>query len=192
MRAFLSILGLYNYDRTVFDDFQVPEGVDKDVAMNKILFDCAELSLIYTDPKYFKLLMKNWTDFNLPNWIKAYEALSAEYNPIHNYDKHEEWTDKNKQTTQDNVASGSNTETDVAGFNENSSLVNADRVTTGNYSEGSGKKDDDGEHKGHIYGNIGVTTSQQMVEAEMDIRMKYNIYQMISDSFKSTFCVMVY
>lgn len=192
MRAFLSILGLYNYDKTVFDDFKVPYGVDRDVAMNKIMFDCAELSLIYTEPHYFKVLMKNWTDFNLPNWQRALEALMADYNPIHNYDKHEDWTDDNIGGRGDNVAAANSTENNVAGYNDNSDLVNESEANSGGYSSATNMHGDHDRHKGRIYGNIGVTTSQQMIEAEMELRNKYNIYQMISDSFKSTFCVMVY
>lgn len=43
----------------------------------------------------------------------------------------------------------------------------------------------------HMYGNIGVTTSQQMLEAELNIR-KWNIYEKIADMFISEFCIMIY
>lgn len=45
------------------------------------------------------------------------------------------------------------------------------------------------EHR--AYGNIGVTTTQQMIEQERKIA-EFNLYQYISESFKSHFCVMVY
>lgn len=40
-------------------------------------------------------------------------------------------------------------------------------------------------------GNIGVTTSQQMVEAEREL-VKFNIYDYIIESFKCRFCILVY
>ena len=44
----------------------------------------------------------------------------------------------------------------------------------------------------HITGNIGVTTSQQMLEQEIEISAKLNVMQMICDSFKERFCLLVY
>lgn len=45
--------------------------------------------------------------------------------------------------------------------------------------------------KGRAHGNIGVTTSQQMLQSELDIA-KWNIYEQITDLFLSEFCIMVY
>ena len=44
----------------------------------------------------------------------------------------------------------------------------------------------------HISGNIGVTTSQQMLEQEIEISAKLNVIKMIVDSFKERFCLLVY
>ena len=46
-------------------------------------------------------------------------------------------------------------------------------------------------HAGRIHGNIGVTTSQQMLEAELDIA-KWNIYEQITDLFLTEFIIPVY
>lgn len=43
----------------------------------------------------------------------------------------------------------------------------------------------------HEYGNIGVTTSQQMLEAERALAMN-NLYETISREFVKKFCIMVY
>lgn len=45
--------------------------------------------------------------------------------------------------------------------------------------------------KGRAHGNIGVTTSQQMLEAERDVAL-YNIIDVIINSFKNRFCLQVY
>lgn len=45
--------------------------------------------------------------------------------------------------------------------------------------------------KGRAHGNIGVTTSQQMIEAERDVAL-YNIIDVIITSFKNRFCLQVY
>lgn len=46
-------------------------------------------------------------------------------------------------------------------------------------------------HGGRIHGNIGVTTSQQMLQAELDIS-RWNIIEQITDLFLTEFCIMVY
>ena len=46
-------------------------------------------------------------------------------------------------------------------------------------------------HKARLFGNIGVTTSQQMLQSELDIA-RWNIYEHIADLFCEEFCVMVY
>ena len=46
-------------------------------------------------------------------------------------------------------------------------------------------------HGGRTHGNIGVTTSQQMLQAELDIS-RWNIIQQITDLFVTEFCIMVY
>lgn len=46
-------------------------------------------------------------------------------------------------------------------------------------------------HKARLFGNIGVTTSQQMLQSELDIA-RWNMYEHIADLFCQEFCVMVY
>lgn len=43
-----------------------------------------------------------------------------------------------------------------------------------------------------IHGNIGVTTSQQMLEQELEVAPKLNIMNIIIESFKNRFCLLVY
>ena len=44
---------------------------------------------------------------------------------------------------------------------------------------------------GRTHGNIGVTTSQQMIESEREVSL-YNIIDVIITSFKNRFCLLVY
>lgn len=44
----------------------------------------------------------------------------------------------------------------------------------------------------HIHGNIGVTTNQQMIEAEEEMRKKYDLYKMIAELFEREFIVQLY
>ena len=82
----------------------------------------------------------------------------------------------------------------------NSSETNttANNTRTDNLSESNSNTRTDNlsektnsDRKGRAHGNIGVTTSQQMLQSELDIA-KWNIYEKITDLFLSEFCIMVY
>ena len=49
----------------------------------------------------------------------------------------------------------------------------------------------DSEHDGRIHGNIGVTTSQQMLQQELDLGY-WNIYDKITQLFLQEFVIPVY
>lgn len=54
------------------------------------------------------------------------------------------------------------------------------------------KDDTEITHTSRIHGNIGVTTSQQMLEQELEVAHKLNIMNVIIESFKNRFCLLVY
>ena len=83
---------------------------------------------------------------------------------------------------------------------DSTSAGKSDTVTTDTSREGEGLKISDvgGEsraeqikHSAHLYGNIGVTTSAQMLKEFLDIE-RFNIYEQIADIFIDEFCIMVY
>ena len=51
--------------------------------------------------------------------------------------------------------------------------------------------DNTADHRGRVHGNIGVTTSQQMLQQELDLGY-WNIYSRITDMFLKEFCIMIY
>ena len=44
----------------------------------------------------------------------------------------------------------------------------------------------------HIHGNIGVTTAQQMIKEEMQLRATYDIYRIITMEFEKEFLIQIY
>ena len=44
----------------------------------------------------------------------------------------------------------------------------------------------------HTHGNIGVTTNQQMIEQELELLRKFDIYGWIAQKFESDLCLMIY
>lgn len=222
MRAILSILGLYQYSTDIFDLFKLPDGVSLDSVRDNILMELAELELLYPSGTFMKTAIGIWSTKQLPVWEKLYATTNLEYNPIHNYDRTEEWTEeetgnRNESRTQSQESSGESSGTvqnsgvdtvksDVSAFNETSYTPKELQTTTlgtENTSSGTAKQttditDDTDENSsrnntrtGRAFGNIGVTTTQQMIEAERNV-VKFNIIDYIVEDFKKRFCLLIY
>ena len=61
----------------------------------------------------------------------------------------------------------------------------------GEGTSGNEKENSKSVHGGRIHGNIGVTTSQQMLQQELDIS-KWNLIDQITDLFLQEFCILIY
>ena len=80
----------------------------------------------------------------------------------------------------------------IAGTNTNSGTVRNAGSGSGSLSNSENGTDTyTNTHKARLYGNIGVTTSQQMLQSELDIA-RFNLYEQIADLFVQEFCLMVY
>lgn len=223
--SLLTVEGLYNYDNTLFDGFNVPEGVVKQIAIDAILMRTRELEILYPDFNYMKNRITIWSNKYQINWKKLYDTTVLEYNPIENYDRMEDWTDTDDETStsaRDNTRNTTNTVKSTS-TNEVMNCVNvtdqntafnagladhAKQITDGDTTENgsitnteTGKDTENenvnggrtGRHTrtGRAHGNIGVTTSQQMIQSERDL-VVFNLYDVIAESFIENFCLMVY
>lgn len=65
------------------------------------------------------------------------------------------------------------------------------KLTNDSEQNTEGEKDTIDKHTGRIHGNIGVTTSQQMLQSEIDIA-RFNIIQEITNLFMTELCICVY
>ena len=97
---------MYNYDNTIFDNFKIPEQLDREILIENIMLELGEMELIYNNPNLVKYVLEKWSEKEVAKWRKLYETTMFVYNPIHNYDREEEFADKeirdltktNKQT----------------------------------------------------------------------------------------------
>lgn len=195
MISTMSILGLYNYDQTIFDDFHIPAALDLDILKSELLSQCAELEVLYPDPDIMKAVIDKWSSAMLYVWDQLYETTQYDYDPISNYDRTERWGDHTKTsasssngTTNHDTATSSRT-----GFNVNegfqpSSKTESDGSGT---STGTASGDSTQWHFGKVSGNIGVTTTQHMIQEQRDI-VNFNVYQRIVNDFEDRFCIMIY
>lgn len=179
MRSTMSIWGLWTWNPRIFDTMAVPSGVDRKKLVDALVTDLAELEVLYPDASFMQRAIKTWSEKELPTWQRIATAAASEYNPIENYDRMEEWSDTG-------TSSGESHSTDKnVGYNvADPSVAGATDGTTSGSSSSS--------HTGRTHGNIGVTTSQQMLEQELDVAPKLNVYNYIIDSFRKRFCLLVY
>lgn len=93
MRATMSILALYNWDQTIFDNLVLPDTIDRNILTYNLLFDCSELELLYPDFDSMKNFIGIWSNKELQTWERIADAAAYEYNPIENYNRSETWTE---------------------------------------------------------------------------------------------------
>lgn len=94
----LTMIGLYNYDPTIFDNLTLPTGYDNATFIDSFLLEHGEKCVLYPDPDFMKfsigVVSRKWS----LELTRIYEALTAEYNPIENYDRHEKIIADNNTT----------------------------------------------------------------------------------------------
>lgn len=207
---FLSIMGMYEHDHTVFKGLKVPDGVDLDTVIIEICLQCAELEIVYPNIDTMKLAITAWSIANAHTWEKLYKTMNLEYNPIWNVDADITRTDKtesDRDIARDQKMSGTNKDTpnltdteSVKGFNSNTWAESRKTTRTGTDTFTSSntdtenineKRTDDNVFTERRTGNIGVTTTQQMIQAERDIA-QFSIINYIVQSFKERFCLLIY
>ena len=217
--AKITLIGLYRWlnaeNIDLFDAFKsLPEGIDKETLVNLILTEGGEFEPLYADADMMKGQIELFVSQHMRTFTRWVKALAIEYNPLENYDRMEDWTDVNhniesstgniKNDSNGNSSSNNtdNTNNSVSAFDDNSMSPHDSSITSSNSSANSsassnsnsitsGSSDGNSTHTGRTHGNIGVTTSQQMLQSELDIA-RFNIYQHICDLFIDELLLAVY
>lgn len=217
--ATISVYSLAKYydqvkNKDLFELLSFPANIDRDTVINNILLESMPFETYYTDPDFLHdalgMFSKKY-EWTFNKWAKA---LELEYDPISNYDRHEEWNDDGTRDTGSKI----DTKTDTNGVTNNyydnttdhyvwsydSDTKHQDEQTidesgtkvvdeshsTGT-TNGTENQKTSNKRTGRAWGNIGVTTSQQMLQSEFEIAA-WNIVQNITNVFLNEFCIMVY
>lgn len=214
MIMYIPLATMYNWDNSLLS--QIGQGISNLInpiqLQNYILYRYGDYGVIITDVDFFKLSINNWCQINTEKWKNLFETTQYDYNPIHNYDRIEEvsetinttdntTTEKNStNTTQSSANQSGNTQTSKAAFNATVSATMQPVENSQNSHELSGNTSDTLNDKTtsdtigsnnrtlntKIAGNVGVTTTQEMIQAERDI-LQYNLYTVIADEFRDAF-----
>ena len=119
----------------------------------------------------------------MPYYVELWKTTQFDYNPIENYSMQEEFTE-------DVNSKGTNKAKNTEKFSDTpqGKIENLDTHLT-NATQNEGESENEGtsnsKNKGWRKGNIGVTTSQQMIQQERDLII--NIDLMIIEELKDLF-----
>lgn len=196
--ADFSVLDCKSIDTVLIPGKTVAEIFDE--FWGSFYFFCSSYTLDDENPLAKKF--KTYNNQMAANLKKALDAFFSEYNPIENYDNNEEST-TTTGAKEENFKKGTNTDTtevgqgqittksDVTSY-ESNTFADADKVTTDESARTTtttlGERTDTRTEKEHIdifkkriHGNIGVTTSQQMIESELDLRKRNVVTEYLTE-----------
>lgn len=192
----------------------IPESITAlDAAALKlaIVRRCGDVEPYYQNHDEFVTFSRLWFsthDFLFNHAVKIWEAT---YNPIENYDRTEtEEIEDTKNTTEDRSETNSGMdELDETVTNEHytkgfdsATYLEADKDTAdtdsttryGHVIDRDADIDERGSRtrEARIHGNIGVTTAQQMLEAEMELARRFWVYDYIASAYETDNFISVY
>lgn len=123
-------------------------------------------------------------------WDRLYKILSLEYNPIENYDgkEVEEVTDNYKGSNTGTQQSDSDNQ--VYGYNS-TNPVDDSKSTNLRTDDLKSETDRTYHREWSRHGNIGVTTSQQMIESEIEL-WKWNFFESIFKDIDTILTLPIY
>ena len=140
-------------------------------------------------------------------WNKLYSAIiSSSYNPLENYNMEQVETPDitrerdTSQNTKVTTSSSGDSSSGVHGFNSAVAVPTEEGETSSEVTVEGDKKDnttheeetETGTRELTRHGNIGVTTSQQMLESEVTLREKVNFYNIVLNDIAKLLCLNVY
>ena len=200
--AKITTIGFHNWMQSQNDDLfskmNLPVGIDKDTLIDNILLRAGEFEVVYSNPFFYQNAIGVWSNKHKRTFEKWVDALSIEYNPVENYDRMEEWEDKSNGNsigeTKGTTSLNSINENRVSAFDSDLYQPDSYNSNTSNGNDESNTKTNsinNSKHVGRVHGNIGVTTTQQMLESELSLA-EWNVYEHITDLFIEEFCIAIY
>ena len=134
-----------------------------------------------------KVIIERFTN----KWNRLYNALVvATYEPIENYNMEEKETPDLTRTK--NVKTSVKQENGIYGFNSATPNPQTESVTSGEKLDNEETEKNTGTKTLTRHGNIGVTTNQQILTQEVELRNRTNFYNILFDDVDSIMCLLVY
>lgn len=207
----LSVLGMYMYDDTLFDNFVIPDVIDKQDMIDRICYETAELEVLLTNFDVLKIAIGVWSRLRLDVWQRMADALFKQgYDPFVNVDRTETRT-FDIATTDNNERTLDYTDKDTKNLTDTTQMESFDSNTWQDRSKYTQSGTDTLDHDGTISdegdgSKTGTITTElsglnynlipdslsRIVTSEVELRMKYDLEDLILQDFKKEFCLLVY
>lgn len=126
--------------------------------------------MAYPDEELMVIKLQNKANLIAEYWNKIYTLKTIEYQPIENYDRYEDIEDNGTTSGTSNSNSNSNSYEYPMEAAAKKPVASSDGNGTANSSATAKNV-----RKAHIHGNIGVTTSQQMLESEINLQKQLSM-----------------
>lgn len=101
--ATLTLNGLYQYglydNKDLFKNLTFPEGIDKQLAVDNILHNCADFEVLYPSFDFMTEAIKMFSTKWNRTFVKWLAVMATEYEPLDNYDRKEAWSDSMHEST---------------------------------------------------------------------------------------------
>lgn len=219
MSAFISVLGLLNYDENLIDrcftnafssvfKSQASNMMDKFVDL--MLYECADLETTLPNPVFFEKFVKNWANNQASEWIAYYKAQTMVSSNLNDYldgKRVETYAGTrtnvgSETTTSSNTESVDNTsnyneDNTVYGFNESTGKPKDSSVQT---ADNQGTTTNDGNLKSNTTGNRDDSYTRTVTDnsvfmkniGDIDRVAGLNTINFIIAEFRGKFCLEVY
>ena len=130
--AILTLIGLYTYDHTLFDNIELPDGIEKDLVIDSIIMRGGEYEVMYPNPDLLKEAIGSWSKRwknVFYNWKRATDDMD-DINPLDNYDRYEEWEDTGtNQSHSIDVMNGSGSTLGHDSSNGSGNVTSTDKIS---------------------------------------------------------------
>lgn len=185
--AIITLLGFYSTDSTLFDEMDLPTGIDKDLLIDTILMRGGEYEVIYSNPDLLKQLFGSWSRTYKPlftNFLRANGSLD-EVAPLENYDRIENWSDsastseiESLSTSESSIGSSSTSGSDSSSGSESMSErgdVSA-YDSSGLVANNGGSKSAQSGNTAQTYTLQGNTQSSQAGSTRNNDKLDYSVH----------------
>lgn len=203
MLPVLTLNNLLQFNDSIFDECLVPAGIDRELLINQIILEYGEMQVLRPDWSLFRYSCMQWFAIHATQLEHLYTDYSATYNPLYNKDAYyEEERTPNLTRTMIDLPGGITTESgqsegQMKGFNS-SDFNGVTKELPGRIVTNSGRNEATSTESGNEkirrreYGNIGVTTSTQLIKDDSSFWSSFNFYQLAARLFAIDNLVMIY
>lgn len=188
--AKLTLIGMYNYDDTLFDKIKLPDYFNKQTLINTILLAGGEFGVLYSSVPAMKNYIGLWSDKNQRYFERLAKLMQIDYEPLENYNRKEDWRDTGSGSSNSEFENDSTETGQVSAFNS-SAFENRDKTTGKDTGTSSGSSKYENHREGYARGNIGIMSSQDMYVQEMSV-LGISPYDVLAGDFINEFCIKLY